>query len=78
MENFEMCTTKILDFLGNCMALYFICFVYLPRQASKLKRIACAYADAQWSLMSENRPESMEKYLNYYESQAKIQSLTAV
>ena len=42
MENFEIQRifrvlkgSKILDFLGNCITFYFICFVYLPRQGKQ-------------------------------------------
>ena len=75
MEHFEIQRifrvfegSKIINFLGDFMAFYFICFVYSPKQGKQLYRIACscAYADAQWSFMSENCPESIKKYLNYY------------
>ena len=57
---------KILDFLGNFMTFYFICFVYLPRQGKETVK-NCMQLRICWCTMVTYVRKSSRKYRKAFE-----------
>ena len=57
---------KILDFLGNFMTFYFICFVYLPRQGKETVK-NCMLLRICWCTMVTYVRKSSRKYRKAFE-----------
>ena len=81
MENFEiqrifrvLKSSRILDFLGNCMIFYFICFVYSPKQGKQAVK-NCMQLRICWCTMVTYVRKSFGKYGKVFELLFSIQGV---